>query len=161
MCPPGAGSRSCSSTAIFSDILSAPFPTFSCLLALPGCPTRKQIRAAREAALRAARLRASPSHRVQGVLQRVQGCTPETGAPRTLDQWFVFLYIHTDSFSLFDISFYIDVECTPHGPLLLASVPHLAHGRMCPLQGCKPFISSFLLVSSFIGLGLRHTRTMD
>jgi hypothetical protein len=54
--------------------------------------------AAREAALRAARSQAGPSHRVEGALQRVQGRTPETGALRTHDQWFVFLYIRTDSF---------------------------------------------------------------
>ena len=69
-------------------------------LALPGCPRRKQMEAgtAWEAALRAARLRAGPLHRVQGMLQRVQGRAPETGALCTLDQWFVFFYIRTDSF---------------------------------------------------------------
>ena len=45
--------------------------------------------AAREAALRAARSRAGPSHRVQVALQRVQGRTPETGALHTHGQWFV------------------------------------------------------------------------
>jgi hypothetical protein len=55
--------------------------------------------AAREAALRAAQSQAGPSHRVQGTLQRIQGRTPETpGALRTHGQWFVFLYIRTDSF---------------------------------------------------------------
>jgi len=56
--------------------------------------------AAREAALRAARSQADPSHQVQGALQRVQGRTPdhETDALRTHGQWFVFLYIRTDSF---------------------------------------------------------------
>jgi hypothetical protein len=60
----------------------------------------KQMKAgtAQEAALHAAQLQASPSHRVQGALQRVQGCTPEMGMLYTLDQWFVFLYIRTDSF---------------------------------------------------------------
>jgi hypothetical protein len=71
-------------------------------LALPGCPTQKQMEVGTvwEAALRAAQLRAGPLHRVQGALQRVQGRTPETGALRTPDQWFVFLYIRTDSFSI-------------------------------------------------------------
>jgi hypothetical protein len=55
---------------------------------------------AREVALRAVRLQAGPSHRVQGALQRIQGHTPETGALRTPDQWFVFLYIRTDSFPI-------------------------------------------------------------
>jgi hypothetical protein len=55
---------------------------------------------AQEVALHAVRLRAGPSYWVQGALQRVQGRTPETGALRTPDQWFVFLYIRTDSFSI-------------------------------------------------------------
>jgi len=58
-----------------------------------------EVGTAWEAALRAVRLQAGPLHRVQGTLQHVQGCTPETGALRTLDQWFVSLYIQTDSFS--------------------------------------------------------------
>ena len=71
-------------------------------LALPGCLRRKQMEVgtAREAALRAVRLRASPSHRVQGMLQCIQGRTPEMGVLCTPDQWFVFLYIRTDSFPI-------------------------------------------------------------
>jgi hypothetical protein len=70
------------------------------ILALLGSLRRDQIRrqAAREAALRTARLWADPSHRVLGTLRRVQGRTPEMGALCTHGQWFVFFYIRTDSF---------------------------------------------------------------
>ncbi len=100
-------------------------------LALPGSPKRKQIGrgAVREAALRAARSRADPSHRVQGALQRVQGRAPETGALRTHGQWTDLFYIHTDTFFIFDISSYTDVELTPYGLLLLTLSFHLTHGR--------------------------------
>ena len=116
---------------------------------------------AREAALRAARLRAGPSHRVRGALQRVQGRTPETGALRTTDQWFVFLYIRTDSFSYLILVSISTWSERLMGRSSLLPPPHLAHGRMCPLLGYKPHILSFLLVSSFIDRGLRHTRTTD
>ncbi len=67
-------------------------------------------RAAREAALRAARSRAGLAHQVvQPVPQcsHDQGRTSETGALRTHGQWFVVFYIRTDIF-VFHIRYYID-----------------------------------------------------
>ena len=57
-----------------------------------------EVGTAQEATLGTARLWAGPSHWVQGALQHVQGCIPETGVLHTPDQWFVFFYICTDSF---------------------------------------------------------------
>jgi len=41
----------------------------------------------------------------------------------------------------------------PHGPLLLTLLLHLEHGRLCPLLGCMPLISSFLDSFTYIDLG--------
>ena len=96
-------------------------------------------RAAREAALRAARSRAGLAHQVvQPVPQcsHDQGRTSETGALRTHGQWFVVFYIRTDIF-VFHIRYYIDCgrRLVVHYPF---STSHLEHGRLCPLLGCTP-----------------------
>ena len=64
---------------------------------------------------------------------------------------FCFTYVLT--VFIFDISFYIDMECTPHGPLLLTLLLHLEHRRLCPLLGYMPLISSFQDRFSYIDLG--------
>ena len=101
-------------------------------------------------------LQASPSHRVQGALQCIQRCTPETGALHTHGQWFVFLYICTNSFFLFHISSYTDVELTPCVYFCLPSrtqMPVSAAG----LQAPYPFLFHLvhpLLTSDYNILGL-------
>ena len=57
-----------------------------------------EVGAAWEATLHIAQSQASQLRWVQGTLQCIQRHTPEIGALCTYDQWFVFLYLHTDSF---------------------------------------------------------------
>ncbi len=60
------------------------------------------------------------------------------GALRTHGQWTDLFYIRTDTFFIFDISSYTDVELTPYRLLLLTLSFHLTHGHLCPLLGYKP-----------------------
>jgi len=114
----------------------------------------------REAALRAARLRASPSHWVQGALQRVQGRTPEMGVLRTPDQWFVFLYIRTDSFFyliLVSISTWSE-RLVGHSSLLPPLISHMDACVRC--WATSPisfpfFLFHLLLTEDYDTLGLQ------
>ena len=114
---------------------------------------------AREAALRTARLRAGLSHWVRGALQHVQGRTPEMGALRTPDQWFVFFYIHTDSFLyLILVSMSAWSVCLMgHSSLLLSPILHMGTCVHCraasPLSLCF-YLFHPLLASDYNTLGL-------